>query len=288
MLGFIYGNQTLIFVLVVVIILVGLYFVFKSLPTKVVKKTTEKKSVEKVTQKDDEKNDIEKKVKEEIAKEIEKEEKTQNEEESSKKEEKRPKIVQVFKRESRVQPEDKVKSVDPIYDRDVEFINTSKNIAKFKSFADETKVEEAEVKNTDEFGFVADVEEDCEFCEDHVKHFDHSRRMSAIMKDDNHDEMFASHISDKYLNINSDRHLNLDEKFNRTLFSMTEKMMNNSDGKFSDNKNNVGDSQMPSLWSIDFSGETEGTDDEIIEDEVKVNMKTALIAETYFNRRKKK
>lgn len=281
-----YSNQSIVYVVGAVIVLVILYFIFKALPIKVKKKETkepEKKvePVSKVEEKEPEKVEEVKSLEEE---------KPQEEDKKSKKEDKKPKIVQIYKREQKSENgEKKPRALDPIYDRNVEFVNTSKNIAKFKSFSEESKQEEIDKKeSTDDFGFVQDVQEDCEFCENKVKHFDHSRRLSKAIKEDNFDNMFDSHISEKYLNINSDRHLKVDEKFSDGLFDRTAKMMTNSLGKLNMKQEEVLDNaqQKFSLFTQDEPAIVE--EEFVDEDEVKVNMKTALIAETYFGKRKKK
>lgn len=271
MLSFIYNNRSLFMVLGFILLLIILYFIVKKIPAKVIKKQAKEK--QEVVEKTEASQEISSNPEEQVS-----EEKTQSDEEKNKKQDKKPKIVQIYKREQRqTDGENKPqKVVDPIYDRNVEFVNTSKNIAKFKSFAEEKPVKEnTETEKADEYGFVQDKQDDCEFCEDNVKHFDHSKRLSSIMKDDGED-MFASHISDKYLNINSDRHLNLDEKFNRDLFAMTERMMINSEEKVRVESDNECDCGHPCC------------EDEIENDDVKINMKTALIADTYFHRKKKK
>lgn len=278
MLGFIYSNQSWVIVIGVIVFLLILYLIFKALPAKVNKKESLKKDDKKSSE--GTKSEPQKQEVVEIKETNENKEKTQTCEGKSKKDDKKPKIVQVYKRQSSANSEDgdvKKTVIDPIYDRNVEFVNTSKNIAKFKSFAEEKKEEEIE-KNIDEYGFVQDKKDDCEFCEDKIKHFDHSKRLSNIMKNENGDEMFGSHISEKYLNINSDRHLNLNEKFNQQLFSMTDKMMKNSENKVQGDGNPIVSS---------YFGQDVEEDDESDED-VKVNMKTALIADTYFKRKKKK
>lgn len=268
MLSFLYNNMSIIIILAVIFVVVGLYFVIKSMPTKVVKKKTEDKKPE-IKQEEKKKDEVvidEPEIKPEI------EEKMQNDDKNSKKVDKKPKIVQIYKRQERIDTDKKEEKIDPIYNRNVEFVNVSKNVSKFKSFKEEENLEE---KANDEFGFVTDFQDDCEFCDDKVKHFDHSRRMSDFVKDENVDDMFGSHISDKYLNINSDRHLNLDEEFQNKLFQMTERMMNNSDGRIAPGENI---SETNAFLNLD----------EEIDDEVKVNMKTALIADTYFNRKRRK
>lgn len=282
MLAFIHSNRTLLTLLGVVLFLIIMIQILKKMPTKASKKKSkDNKNKEIIPEQKEQKQEIVSEKKE-IDENVEIEEKTQNKEENSKKDSKKPKIVQIYKRESRVQPDEKPKTIDPIYDRAVEFVNTSKNIAKFKSFAkEESKIDEDIV---DDFGFVTDEQDGCEFCEDKVKHFDHSKRMSAIMKDGSTDELFSSHISDKYLNINSDNHLKLDEVFNKKLFEKTEQMMKNSSEKL---KSNSVESSTPrySLWE---SGQIACQEEADFNDDVRVDAKTALIADTYFNRRKKK
>ena len=278
--SFINNNQSLITVLAIVGFLVVLYFIFKALPTKVVKK--EKKEIKK-------EQEVPVETIQETNDESEKEQKTEDIEKtqsSNKKEEKKPKIVQVYKRKEREQNSDNNKSfIDPIYDRNVEFVNTSKNIAKFKSFVDENQVveESVESENVDEFGFVEDVKEDCNYCQENVKHFDHTKRLSKMINSDNLDGLFGSHITEKYLNIKADRHLRLDENFSDALFSRTEAMLKNSDDKV---KN---DEYEKEKFSLFYDNSEPVLDDESDEnDDIEINMKMALLAETYFGKRKKK
>lgn len=279
MVAFLYNNKSWLIVLGIIVYLVIMYFIFKSLPTKTNKKVNSKS------------NDSEKIEKKE-EKPIESppplmEEKAQNEDKKSKKESKKPKIVQIYKREQRNEDGKIETKIDPIYDRNVEFVNTSKNISKFKSFVDEKKEEQKEeiqkesvVESNDDFGFVSDTEKDCEFCENKIKHFDHSIRLSSMMKEDNHDDMFVSHISDKYLNMNSNKHLNLDENYQQKLFDRTNKMMVNGENKLSGENVSAGNLFGDYSDNVDLNA--------LMEDEVKINMKTALIADAYFNRKKRK
>ena len=71
------------------------------------------------------------------------------------------------------------------------------------------------------------------------------------------------------------------------MFARTEEMMKNSQDKLNvEKQTDEPVEQKYSLFSASNSLETE--EDDVIEDDVKVNMKTALIAETYFGKRKKK
>lgn len=276
MMSFIYNNQAIVGLICVVLFLMLLILIIKGLPTTVKKK---EKKQEKKQDKQESQAPVEEKkqeAKEPESGEIKAEEKTQNKDEKSKKEDKKPKIVQIYKRESREEKNENKPKNDPIYDRNVEFVNTSKNIAKFKSFAEDSPKEDEK----DEFGFVEDYQDDCEFCEDKVKHFDHSRRLSSVMKEDGFDEMFGSHISDKYLNINTEKHLKNDEEFRSSLYSRTDGMMSNINNRFGYDQD-YGESLFTS--NNGFAGKEEGLDED-----VNIDMKTALIAETYFNRKKKK
>lgn len=280
--GFIYSNRNWLSVVGVLAFLLVMYFIFKALPTKVAKKQKAEKTSQKEENIATEKSDSSEEKKEETnskTKEDLNKEKTQNEDKNSQKDDKKPKIVQIYKRERSENKEEKSEKIDPIYNRNIEFVNVSKNVSKFKSFTDEA-IDNTELDDIngekDEFGFVRDNQDDCEFCEDKVKHFDHSRRLSSVMKDDNHDDMFASHISDKYLNINSEKHLKLDEKFHNMLYSRMADMVINSKSKIN------------SSPEMSYNAAEEFRDDEIEDDDVKINMKTALIADTYFNRKKKR
>lgn len=274
MLGFIYSNQSLLIFIGILLILLMYYFVAKSLSAKVSKK----KESAKTDKKDDELKvdpDKQDEVSESQTKSDEEPIEEQVSDDKSDKDDKKPKIVQIYKRKesSKAETSNSKQDNDPIYNRNIEFVNTSKNIAKFKSFVDETAnpiPTEDDLK--DEFGFVVDNQDDCEFCEDQVKHFDHTKRLSDIMKDDS--DLFASHISDKYLKINSDRHLNLD-KIESRLFARTEKMLKNSEDVVKKEES----FDEPCCVEDDCCCE---------DDDVHVNMKTALIADTYFNRKRKK
>lgn len=281
--GFIYSNRNWLSVVCVLVFLLIMYFIFKALPTKVEKKQKAEKTSQKEQDTATETPESSEEKKEEINGNTQEDlnaEKTQNEDKNTQKDDKKPKIVQIYKRERSESKEEKSEKIDPIYNRNIEFVNVSKNVSKFKSFVgeagDNSELDGDVNGEKDKFGFVRDNQEDCEFCEDKVKHFDHSRRLSSVMKDDNHDDMFASHISDKYLNINSEKHLKLDEKFHNMLYSRMADMVINSKSKINNST------------EMSYNTAEEFRDDEIEDDDVKINMKTALIADTYFNRKKKR
>ena len=275
MLGFIYSNQSIIIFLGFLLLVIMFYIVAKKLSTKVEKKNKqeEKKEDKQPISETEQVEDVEKL---QPNGDVDKIEEPQESDDKLAKESKKPKIVQIYKRRERTsEPSSNSKQDnDPIYNRNVEFVNTSKNIAKFKSFVEETpKQSNAENVVKDEFGFVAEEQDDCDFCEVQVKHFDHKKRLSDVMTEES--DLFASHISEKYLNINSDRHLNLN-RIEGKLLERADKMIKNSEMKVKcEHEEHDG---------VCFHEDCLNDDD----DEVEVNMKTALVAETYFNRKRKK
>lgn len=82
-----------------------------------------------------------------------------------------------------------------------EFVLTTKKISKFERFSDSQAAINSEVDTLKN-----DIE-NCEVCQDIVNHFDHSRRISDSVKNDNFDNLFASHITQHYLKIDAERHL---------------------------------------------------------------------------------
>lgn len=276
MLAFIYKYKSFLILLGIIILLYSFYLFVKKMPTKVTKtsKKTTKKDDSKTVEQSDKGEGFQTEKSDQVN--TSSDEKAQAEDDKTKNKDKKPKIVQIYKSTERKDESglNSKEEFDPIYNRNVEFVNTSKNIAKFKSFA-ENKPEESQesLEKKDEFGFVEDEKEDCEFCEDKVKHFDHSKRLSSIMKDG--EDIFNSHISDKYMNINSDRHISV-SKIEESLMKRTEMMMKNSEEKVNCNCNH------------DDHNHSECEVCEDLHDDVRVDMKTALIAETYFKRKSRR
>lgn len=64
------------------------------------------------------------------------------------------------------------------------------------------------------------------------RHFDKSRRLSKCIKNNNFDELFESHISEKYLNINPSRHFDENKGTTTGLFERASQTIANSDYRF--------------------------------------------------------
>jgi hypothetical protein len=118
-----------------------------------------------------------------------------------------------------------------------QFVKTSKKVSKLVK-SDGARADEQQDANLNETGETNESDEHAnqdvhahaieEISKAKHGHFDRSRRLSRCVKDDNFDEMFSSHISDHYLNINVDRHLKVDDEFTSSLYDRASKTLANS------------------------------------------------------------
>lgn len=67
-----------------------------------------------------------------------------------------------------------------------------------------------------------------------AKYFNKNRRLSNYINVDDPDSMFESHISDVYMNIDSNRHLNIDKAFNKQLYDRAAKVLAHGEIKITD------------------------------------------------------
>jgi len=70
-----------------------------------------------------------------------------------------------------------------------------------------------------------------------AQYFDKNRRLSKYISEGDLDSLFSSHISDAYMNIDMDRHLKLDYKFNKRLFDRAARTLSYGEIKITDDKN---------------------------------------------------
>ena len=142
----------------------------------------------------------------------------------------KPEITQVYQRtEKKEVVEEKTEETgvsDELLGK-AQFVNTSKKVSRFAGFSTE-KSDDAKNDELVSDEFVQYVAEDCEDCKRIVTHFDHSRRLSKIIKDNSFDQMFMEHLTDHYLNMDFSKHLrDIDEK----IYEKASEMLSNSDAK---------------------------------------------------------
>lgn len=154
----------------------------------------------------------------------------------------KPKIEQVFKREKKEDDTSTSTEISPdISEEDLlgrmQFVKSSKKISKLRNLTDEEKAQQKLLQETivEEPFFTDSVSSEITESEtkkpEKPKHFDHTRRISRCIECGSVDELFCPHLSERYLNINTDRHLRLDDNFEEALFARTTKMLANSGAK---------------------------------------------------------
>lgn len=114
----------------------------------------------------------------------------------------------------------------------MEFVRSSKKVSKLvKVSKNEPLAEELETMVTDE-PYLPPPEDASEqvkksrrnyHLKEHKSHFDKSKRLSKFVEQDNFDDMFDSHISDDYLDIDVSRHLDTSEDVLTRLFDRASK-----------------------------------------------------------------
>lgn len=153
----------------------------------------------------------------------------------------KPEVTQVYKRTTStaetvsekpahvLEEESRLDSLE----KRAQFVKSSNKVSKFVGWSDiiEDEMQAIEAIAQDEF-LTEENDKPCEICHDTTaRHFDHSRRLSKMIQDDSFDDMLQAHISEKYLNFNSDRHLSLSGNFEEKLYERALKTLSNSDVK---------------------------------------------------------
>jgi len=134
--------------------------------------------------------------------------------------------IYVRKNQNKTLNEDNKSSGNEIYEdlsQRAEFVKTSKSVSKFGGFKTHEEIE-AEKKQIEES--VKNEIKDCDVCKEISTHFDHSRRISNSVKNDDFDNLFASHLSEHYMNIDAERHLS---KKNDNIFKRVEELIQNGE-----------------------------------------------------------
>lgn len=102
-----------------------------------------------------------------------------------------------------------------------EFVKKSKTISRLNRFKTENEIpSEIESENID-----VETNGNIQFLSEKKSKFNQRRRLSEIIKSNNFDDLFASHIADAYLNIDSSRHLS--KKFEQDVYKRSEELIQN-------------------------------------------------------------
>lgn len=278
MVSYIKSNPLIMIFIVSLVVLVLLYFYLKTLSVKT------KKKEEKI--KEDKQDDSNKTVEISTEEQVEKKDEPKEEQEEIEsvvgRGGKKSRVTRIYRRDlPKPAINEEISKDEKLADLDAEFVDVSKNVSKFKTLKEEDFSDNKVESKVDEFGFVSDTKEDCDFCKDKVKHFDHSRRLSKFIKEDNFDDMFASHLSSYTDRIEDiDKHLNISDESLNKLYDKASKTIDNSKRKIVSDviKESIND-------SIEEHNENVVSNEEL---QTKIDLKTMLIADTIMNRKKKK
>ncbi len=153
------------------------------------------------------------------------------------KEKLQPKVEKVYVREKVDEPNEIEKetksdiSEDELLEK-MQFVKSSKKVSKLRAITDEERAEkeallQAQLEEQQAHEHVNEPQE----VKKSSKHFDHSRRLSRCIECGSVDELFCPHLSDKYMNINTDRYLRVGDNFEEALYARTSKMLANSGAK---------------------------------------------------------
>ncbi len=314
-------NNTLLFVFIVLILIFALlFFIIKT------SKSKTKSTIKKENNNSDDKTESEKTAKEgEDNPNL-----NQKSDKSSKKRVKKVKeqksVEKIFKREETAKSEDVIKpqqeSVSSISEEELlskmEFVKSSKRVSKLVKVSKEDVTEGFETLITEE-SYLPPEENSDEYdkklrknfhLKQHSKYFDKSKRLFRFIKEDNFDDMFNSHISDDYLNIDISRHLDTSENVLNKLYNRASETIANSDKRLISEDDDEQSRRkvdkdfneayiekrkreiFAELISSDNRREDENENMRLgeidIDDVIKLDSKTILVADAVLNRKGKK
>lgn len=168
--------------------------------------------------------------------------KTEKKEQKSKRKLKKlkPEIVRVYekkqlqkKEEKAIVPSDLKEKEEQELLKKMQFVKTSKTVSRLKPYTidelNENLIEENNV-NADEVKEAQNLVSELE----KSTHFDRTRRLSKMIKEDAFDDMFCSHISEKYMNMDAlERHIRNCDEIQNKLFDRAAKTIAYSKSKVS-------------------------------------------------------
>lgn len=234
MIEFFMNHPLLILAVAVVVIMVILFFPTKKSKKKVKAKSSETAKKEETKKEEPKVSEVEKTTSSEDSEESDNKQKdVVFKKKRLKKSKQKPEVVQVYKKTTKEQTQEKTETNSDEIEKNLQeradFVNTSKKISKFAGLKDLESMHENDcTENSPEEEVLDGYDKNCEVCKEIACHFDHSKRLSKFIKEGSFDDMFASHISDHYLNIDSGRHLKL-EDIDKQLYDRTLSTLSNSE-----------------------------------------------------------
>lgn len=119
----------------------------------------------------------------------------------------------------------------------MEFVSSSKKVSKLATREQMLGIPKPKTPEPEPEPVQAEEEppskDECKMAR-YAKYFNKNRRLSNYINADDPDSMFESHISDVYMNIDSNRHLNIDKAFNKQLYDRAAKVLAHGEIKITD------------------------------------------------------
>ena len=302
-------KQNPLFLLALVLIVLAFLAKIISKPNK------KKKAVEKV---------VEAKT-EPIAEPVEQETVVQTEtaqEEVKKKEKKKlkrlkPEITKVFEKKE-LQPtddsknkifEEKSQKEEEIL-KSMQFVKSSKNVERLKPLT-ASEIAEREQLRLEQEILAQQEQQQIDILEEKVDlknkstHFDRTRRLSKMIKEDTFDDMFCSHISEKYMNMDDlEKHLKNCKEMQNNLFNRVAETIVNSEIRLTNDVNGNNNERNLQLDELEkrrreqvskfleemneSSEEQEYDFDELVEEDVDLSARNILIVDAILKRKGRK
>lgn len=303
-------KQNPLFLLAVILVVLAFLAKIISKPNK--KKKAENKPVEAKTEK------VEQVEQPESQEQVIQTETVQEETKKEKKKLRRlkPEITKVFEKKE-LQPTDdsKTKILEEKSQKEEEilksmqFVKSSKNVERLKPLT-ASEIEERErlrleqellAQETEQF----DILEEKVDLKNKSTHFDRTRRLSKMIKEDSFDDMFCSHISEKYMNMDDlEKHIRNCDEIQSKLFNRVAETIVNSEIRLTNDtngNNNERNLQLDEiekrrreqvskfLKEINESSEEEEYDfDELVEEDVDLSARNILIVDAILKRKGRK
>lgn len=218
----------------------------------------------------------------------------------------KPEITKVYeKKKLKSKEEKKPEELSPIEEeflKKMQFVKTSKNISRLKPYIQEEVIEE---NNIDELT-VPPIEESV--VQEKKSRFDRTRRLSKMIKEGTLDDMFCSHISEKYMNMDDiSRHIRNCDEIEQKLFDRAAKTMANSESKIAISEEGkiqtLSDKDSMKAWLeerrreelakfVAANNENVGLDngyeyEDIVQDDVDLSARNVLVVDSILNRKGK-
>ncbi len=247
---------------------------------------------------------------------------TETVQEETKKEKKKlrrlkPEITKVFEKKE-LQPtdnsknkilEEKSQKEEEIL-KSMQFVKSSRNVERLKPLT-ASEIEERErlrleqellAQETEQF----DILEEKVDLENKSTHFDRTRRLSKMIKEDSFDDMFCSHISEKYMNMNDlEKHIRNCDEIQSKLFNRVAETIVNSEIRLTNDTNGNNNERNLQLDELEkrrreqvskflaemddsLDSQDEYNFDELIEEDVDLSARNVLVVDAILKRKSRK